>query len=171
MHQSQSPERILGWTALWQLKGPATPQCYRCGTVCKGRGQGSCSEKKAAICSEPTQLSLAESGSVIIVYATISPPTLNKHTHKCNSNAEVRQDDHCPSGLCCIHDHMTWAATVKKKGGRGHCTWSNCFFHCCLAKKHIRINYVRSPLKPANPLVCHKLPCKSSFILRSLCPH
>lgn len=68
-----------------------------------------------------------ESGSVIVVYATISPPTMNKHTHKCNSNAEVRQDDHCPSGLYCIHDHMTRAATVKK-GGRGHCTWSNSVF-------------------------------------------
>lgn len=92
-------------------------------------------------------------------------------THKCNSNAEVRQDDHCPSGLCCIHDHMTRAVTVKK-GGRGHCTWSNSVFSTAVwQKKHIRINYIRSPLKPANPLVCHKLPCKSSFILRSLCPH
>lgn len=177
MHQSPSPKRILGWTALWQLKGPATPPCYRCDTVCQGRGQGSISEKKAAICSEPTQLSLAESGLVIIVYATISPPTLNKHTHKCNSNAKVRRDDHCPSGLCCIHDHMMWAATVKKekrrkKGWRGHCTWSNSVFSTAVwQKKHIRINYVRSPLKPANPLVCHKLPCKSSFIVRSPCPH
>lgn len=146
--------------------------------MCKGRGQGTCSEKKAAFCSEPTQLSLAESGSVtfsrVCEHLTTHPE--QTHTHKCNSNAEVRQDDHCPSGMCCIHDHMTWAATLKKKkkGGRGHCTWSNSVFFFSLlhlAKKHIRINYVRSPLKPANPLVCHKLPCKSSFILRSPCPH
>lgn len=92
-------------------------------------------------------------------------------THICNSNTEVRQDDHCPSGLCCIHDHMTRAATVKKRRKGSLHLVKLCFFHRCLAKKHIRINYIRSPLKPANPLVCHKLPCKSSFILRSLCPH
>lgn len=140
----------------------------------KEGGEGTCSEKKAAFCSEPTQLSLAESGSVTVVYETVSPPTLNKHTHKCNSNAEVRKDDQCPSGLCRIHDHMTWAATVKKKRRKGSLHLVKlCFFHCSVSqkKKHIRINYVRSPLKPANPLVCHKLPCKSSFILRSLCPH
>lgn len=116
MHQSPSLKRILGWTASWQLKGLTTPQCYRCDTVCKERGQGTCSEKKAAFCSEPTQLSLAESGSVtfsVCEHLTTHPE--QTHTHKCNSNAEVRQDDHCPSGMCCIMTTWRGQPHWKKK--------------------------------------------------------